>query len=455
MQCFIKKLAILLSICLLAACAPATAQPTPRPTVTVTASPTTTSPTQIITPTNIPAVEPTPSTNIPAQYQLPDWINDPQANVAVMITDVKDHIYTLSFLNVVTRDSFDISLSPNLIRGYFWMPDGKLFGFLASDLKTIFLVNLGNGNVDQHPISEKTVRLLSAEKIGIIEPLIAHGSLEQDDFHLVSSHQSDFSANFKYRAKMDYESAASPFLIVENLESGSITPITTPSDRMGGYQFAWSPKVSYLEFLQGTDGTAGMTPTGQKITIYKPDGQKVTSFEGDFRSPKWSPDGSKILYEEPASNSPCILEINTGVKKCIREIGRNHSELSYTGSFSWSQNEKQIYYTYHSDQDEIKSGFCVYNLLSGINFCPTTNVPELKTANVEWYNVSPNEQFLVFSAGSSCAGCDFWGEPSSIMIGMDGKNSYSLGEEILVTDLYTFSYPMATLLWRPIITPEP
>jgi Tol biopolymer transport system component len=213
----------------------------------------------------------------------------------------------------------------------------------------------------------------------------------------------------------------------------------------------WSPTKSELAILRGklTEqcGMMGMPPSG-RIEIYKPDGEKLAVFEGAFADPIWSPDGSKILYREESSNSPCILDINSATKRCLREITRKHPNADTISGFRWSMNGNQIYYI-HSSLDE--SGLCVYNLITGDDFCPTDGLQDF---NIVRYMVSPDERFLVFHFGGSCATCDYWDNPTVGVIGKDGSNFYTLGEEPLVgitigNSHVMFSYPMGTLLWRP------
>jgi len=257
-----------------------------------------------------------------------------------------------------------------------------------------------------------------------------------------------------YVAKQDYQNADNPPVVIENLETEQVTQITDPSDGLYNYQFSWSPVISQLAILRGApvEGQGGMMiPSGDRIEIYKPDGQKVISFDGSFSSPIWSPDGSKILYRETSSTSPCFLDINTATKRCLREIERDHPSASSITSLGWSKDESQIYYVYNGIDE---SGLCIYNLINGKDFCPTTGLQELGKNSVERYIISPNERFFVFHFGGSCASCDYWDDPTVGIIGVDGTNFYSIGKESLVSTSYTFSYPMGTLLWRPkFITP--
>jgi Tol biopolymer transport system component len=185
---------------------------------------------------------------------------------------------------------------------------------------------------------------------------------------------------------------------------------------------------------------------GDKIEIHTPSGSKIASFEGSFTSPVWSPDGSKILFRENSSISPCIWDINLGTKRCIREIERKHPNANSIAQLGWSKDDSQIYYLYYGGD---KSGLCSFNLINGNDSCPIDGLSELGKLNVERYEISADEKYFVFHFGNSCAGCDFWSDPTVGIISRDGTNFYTIGKEYLVSTPYTFSYPMGTLLWRP------
>jgi len=463
-----KRLSLIFCLIFLVSCSPVSATISKQPTVTQSPSFTSsaviptdpphlipTSPPTIAIPTNPPTEKPKPvSAIIPAKYELPDWIKDPESTVALLISDIKGNIYKLSFLNLRTKDSVDISITYNLIRGYFWMPDGTHFGFLSSDTKIIFLIDADSGNVEQYPVTDNIVRFLTEGPLGYIEPLIAYGRFQKDDFYLVPAFTQLLSADLKYRASIKFEDDGQINVIVENLKTGKTAQLNRPG--LYGYQFSWSPVISNLEILQTSVNSPSIIPNGDKMMIYTPNFDLVASFDGDFMDPVWSPDGSQILYKEKRSKYPCILEIKTGAKKCIRKIEKDHLNSDTIIKFKWSRAGDRIFYIHYAYSQIIKSGLCIYNLSNGDDFCPTTGVSGLKIANVEWYMVSPDEQFFVFSLGGSCAECDYWGDPSTYVISLDGKIAYSLGKEIPAFEFRSLaSYPMSSLVWRPNVAGTP
>jgi Tol biopolymer transport system component len=140
---------------------------------------------------------------------------------------------------------------------------------------------------------------------------------------------------------LDFQNNEKPIVSIEDLETGQITQISEPPlQELYTYQYLWSPVASLLAILRVHNGM--MTPSGDRIGIYKPNGEKVASFEGSFISPIWSPDGSKLLYRETSSISPCIWDINLGTKKCLREIERNHSNANSIGWIGQKMKAKSI-----------------------------------------------------------------------------------------------------------------
>lgn len=405
--------------------------------------------------TSIPTETLSSAEDFPLTYSLPEWINDPEATVGMTISDIYGDSFRFAFLNFGTKETFEISASSDVVMGYFWIPDGTHFGFLSSDMQNVFLVNLESGYVEQISISENTVRFLKRdEREKFIEPLIIQG-VYPSDFTFLPLYSQDYSHDLHYIADYDFQNATYKFpIIVEDVETQQINHITNPSDGLCDMEYMWSPVKSELAILRGKlfDGCGMISmPPGERIDIYKPDGKKITSFTGSFANPSWSPDGNKILYREVSTNSPCILDINSGIKRCIREIPRKHPTANSISGLSWSMDERKIYYIY-SNLDE--SGLCVYNLINGDDFCPTNDINELKDLSIVRYEISPDERFFMFHFGGSCATCDYWLNPTVGVISKDGSYFYTLGEEALVSmtvgnTSVMFSYPMVTLIWRP------
>jgi hypothetical protein len=405
--------------------------------------------------TSIPTETLTSSENFPLTYNLPEWIKDPEATIGMTISEIDGDSFRFAFLNLETKDSFEILASSNVVMGYFWIPDGTHFGFLSLDMQTIFLVNLEGGQVEQIPISEHAVRFLKGvEREKFIEPLIIQG-IYPNDFTFLPLYHQDYSDDLRYIANYDFQNTAYNLLIVvEDVETQQVNHITNPSDGLCDMEYMWSPVKSELAILRSKFfdgcGMIGMPP-GEKIDIYKPDGKKITSFEGSFANPTWSPDGHKILYGETSTNTPCILDISSGIKRCIREIPRKHPTANSISGFSWSMDGREIYYIYDNRNE---SGLCVYNLITGDDFCPTNDTKELKDFSVVRYETSSDERFFMFHFGGSCTTCDYWANPTVGVISKDGSIFYTLGEEAAVSIIIgnssiMFSYPMVTLLWRP------
>lgn len=396
------------------------------------------------------------SENFPLTYKLPEWINDPEATVGMTISDINGDSFKIAFLNLGTKDSFEISASSNIVMGYFWTPDGTHFGFLSSDMQTIVLVNLEGGQVEQIPISEHAVRFLKGvEREKFIEPLVIQG-IYPNDFTFLPLYHQKYSYDLSYIADFDFQNTEihNRTITVQDTGTGEITYITNPLAQICNIEYTWSPTKSELaisrrELFDGC-GMIGMPP-GEIIEIYKSDGERLASFEGSFRDPIWSSDGSKILYGDESSNSPCILDLDSATKRCLREITRKHPNTNTTSALSWSMDGKQIYYMYFGTNE---SGLCVYDLITGGDFCPTSGLQELKDSSIVRYKISPDERFLMFHFGGSCATCDYWANPTVGVISKDGSIFYTLGEEPLVgaaigNSHVMFSYPMSTLLWHP------
>jgi hypothetical protein len=156
---------------------------------------------------------------------------------------------------------------------------------------------------------------------------------------------------------------------------------------------------------------------------------------------------------------PCILDIQTGYKKCIDIIKKYHPDAYDISGIRWSLDGNQIYYIFYSNNNEIKSGLCIYDLSNGEEFCPTEGLPGFDTEKaVENYSVSPDENFFAFSFGDSCYGCDYVGISTITILSVDGKISYSLGNNAgtnVHNHLFDYGSILETLAWRPNIVDKP
>lgn len=434
-----------LIICfLLSACAPVEkitvlATSTLAPSLTKTPLPTSTE-----IPTQIPSA-------LPNKFKFPSWFADSNNQVFAMVTDVLENSNELTFVDANTHDKFVINVPNADISRYFWTPDGKSLGFINSDFMSVYLIDLSTGNVTETKVSgEASECLYEYEKVKL--PVIRY-------FRVESSSPSDpsFFCSKPPFSFSQLEKDKKQITILENLTTGHKIELSGTSEIGMSYVYELSPSQTKVAILQGTTPDPDLIyPMGTRISVYSlPDGELLASYDGQFCSMMWAPDENKVLTtqtDETACYSnavPTILYRSSSRDERISVIeDAQHSKYSIS-TFNWSHDSNFIYYTYVNPD---RSDVCRYDLTSKTIFCPTSGFDELNKHNVEYYKLSPDEKFLALLYGDSCAGCDEWGEPSSLLMKIDGSDLFMLGKEIYRAEVNA-PYPYNTLVWRPLPNP--
>lgn len=162
----------------------------------------------------------------------------------------------------------------------------------------------------------------------------------------------------------------------------------------------------------------------------------------------WSKDDSLYIAQSSLSENyglPCVLDLEGNVLKCLSTIDEKYY-VSGLDLFRWSNDVDQIYYV--QTDSLTRTDLCIYNLKTDEVNCPSENIAELSNNNIEYYVMSDDEQFFIVLYGSSCSGCDFWGEPSSVVFRRDGTNILFLGTELQEPNTL-WPYPFFTSSIRP------
>jgi hypothetical protein len=142
---------------------------------------------------------------------------------------------------------------------------------------------------------------------------------------------------------------------------------------------------------------------------------------------------------------PCIINRSGKVTKCLTAI----NEQFYSNGLDlvrWSKDDNQIYYVQF--EDSVRADLCIYQLASDATTCPTEKISELDGYNIEYYDMSDDEEFFKVLYGSSCSKCDFWGEPSSLVLRKDGTDILFMGKELQEPNTH-WAYPFFSSLFRP------
>jgi hypothetical protein len=191
-------------------------------------------------------------------------------------------------------------------------------------------------------------------------------------------------------------------------------------------------------------------------------GKVLGSYDGDFGIIEWSPDGKKIIYQDPRSiyhnygigftDAPCILFLVLGEKRCLRSIPRLVPEgydLLTTGAYKWGPDNEVIYFTYIYEKDGNRVGnLCMYSLITSYINCPTDQVEVLNGMSVGNHEVSPDQRFVHFCYSTSSMLNDYADTAYDAVINMDGTGFFSwVGA---THDGGPFETCSVGTLWRPL-----
>ena len=414
-------------------------------TPTETAIPTSTI--KFVSPT--PTITPTPPL-LPTYYQVPIWLADPNYAVFAMVTEVSDNSNEITFFNADTHEKMIISVPNSNISRFFWTPDGNNFGFVETDFLTIHLIDLKTGKVIDYHLPEQSLHCLDKYrkvKWSTIKNMQVYSSSPLDSAFFCPKPSIHVSKE---------EKEGKAITIIEDMETGRKIETPDSNGNLSIIYFVVSPLQNQLAILQGPAPLDLLQPMGTQIVIYSlENGEIINAFKGQFCSIDWSPDEKKLLVTKSDSDGcyssalPAILLPKTGQAESISAIENTHKDINQISLFNWSSDGNSIYYEFSNLNG---SDICRYDLPNGEVFCLTKNFGELEDKNIEHYKISPDERFIVFQYGYSCFGCDFWGEPSSALIRIDGSDMMIIGKEVFISDPSS-TYPYSTLTWRPLPNP--
>ena len=440
---------LLASLLLLTACVAGPAEvPPATPPRTSTSEPTLAAPApaKTLAPTRVPTRQPEPTPTlgaIPASYELPAWLSDPQANVLMNLTSVSRDERRISFFEAATGSSFDLPLADAQGYFYFWMPDGQHFGLLSKDNESLYLISVASGDVTRFEAGDDVTRFLYFVGFDVSPsppmPLFPSGSAPEDEPFLLVSNMDRLSADGRYIVLSDINQR---FTSLEDLVTGQATQVTDPEDDLFDIEFAWSPISQQLAVLQSTHVPGlGVELGDRMLNLYDPaTGARLASYTGNFSWAQWSPDGTRILYTRvpgahfSRAGDLCILELASGLSQCLDRLDEQHGGARI-GFFQWSPDGMQVSYLYWGSEGT--GGLCVIDLVTEGISCPTDNVAELVGTAVIRYKWSPNGRYFVLTYDNDgCPDCDYSGDRRSAFVAVDGSNSYLLDEESLFFALW-------------------
>ncbi|HAV76303.1 MAG TPA: hypothetical protein DCX53_03015 [Anaerolineae bacterium] len=371
-------------------------------------------------------------------YNFPEWVKD--LNTPILAALLENHITNtreIVFFNAETGEEFVFDM-PNNTNGYFWY-DSLNFGLLSKDLKIAYKINVLNGEVVSQEISSEAIRLINPEWHHGLEIFTdSNGKITFDDatWNLENSLDKFFTAEKK--------SYWNGIIVTNNLTNETIWELTTPE---GVYitEYLWSPTDNnLLAYIQGKPDPIATDFIVMDVSLNIVDvttGELHATYAGDFGRPKWSPDGTMILFQNAESvlsnygvgfiDAPCILFINSGEMKCLRGIPKRIPtgyELASTGVYKWEPERESIFFIYLywlPEKSKFAGEICEYSLINGNINCFTENLPELDERSAGSYSLSPSKEYIYFCISDSSILNDYADFSNDSIMRIDGTGYFS------------------------------
>ena len=410
------------------------ALPLPSPTASPTRLPESQTPLVASTnyPSSTPTIQPylfllpTKSTTGIYEYELPDWVKNPDNNLALFTYKSKSRAQ-VGFLNPMDGAQVIVNL-PQKADNYFWKDSTHI----------VFL----QGSCGDSP--EKITELDLSQNS--LQP-VATNEFPESILDCYPSINSD-----KVILEID-ESLAEPTLVTLN-RAEQWLKVTNPNDGISDISFTISPNKDYAAVVQikGKFQFPDLWPQplfGTQVSIYHlPDKRLITTFSENEKiySSLLFNNENDLMYV--SGNTPCVINVSTLSKECFNSIPQKFPEATIILDEPSTDPTKFSFIYFFPIQDQ--GGLCFYDLATGGTNCPTDQLEILKGKIVTNYAVSPDNKYILIEydyKGCPPPWCDHGGDPQLGLIDIQENRLFQLGSSIEYQALANFQ---VNLPWRPL-----
>lgn len=420
--------------------------------------------TETIEYTETPKPTSTPTTSFsptPEQVtiEFPEWVKNPETQILLVPFGTRDERYMgMALFNAETGEKFNI---PSTVkpRHYFWVPDGSGFGFLTKSKQEITLVSIQNGIISTIPVAKDSLDFVWQDDDDA-DPLQITSSVFSSPDLLFLPLGYELSPNKKY---FEYqEQYDNTYTSIFDISQKQIVYISDPKDGYFDLMSEWSPNSQLLAISQagedpGNFYTFEYQPTF-RLRVYDVNKKQLIASYKNVTFPKWSPDGTKFLYQEwkkwgehywYGEAPPCVYDTISGNTDCYNEVIAHHKKSNTIqttiSSLQWSPDQTMIgYISFNVDQSPYKEygSFCTILTSAKQPNCILETLDHEGQKMID-YTWSPDSGFISFIFDTSCPYCDYRDYPQTGIANVQTGEYFSTGS-------YT-SFYMG--LWRP--SPNP
>lgn len=413
------------------------------------------------TSTSQPTLVPQATATQTLSVDFPDWVKNPDTQILLVpvieFENNQFHYKGMYLFNAETGERFKVPFTEEL-GDYFWMPDGSAFGFLPVKKKQAFLYSIKEESISIIKVSDENLRFYKRydSKTSSNPIQLSSSNITDPNFLFLDiwSYLSPDRKYFVYQEEYD-----GTYTSIYDISKREVINLSDPNDNYFDINYSWSPTQPLLAVVEVDEEQRGMFNSFQtlpifRLRIYDAQSQKVVASYKNVTFPKWSPDGTKFLFQEwkgsesfywYGGSPPCIFDTLSGKTNCFNELIINE-KINITSAY-WSPDQSMIsfvYLNYAHDANPETGTFCTIQLSTKNTTCILQEL-NIQEENVIEYLWSPDSNFISFFYDNSYPISDYRSYPKLGIANIEtGKYFYtslpSLDKDYLG-------------LWRPLPNP--
>jgi dipeptidyl aminopeptidase/acylaminoacyl peptidase len=236
------------------------------------------------------------------------------------------------------------------------------------------------------------------------ESIQVSSSNPQDTNFLLISFWESLSPNknfFTHQEEYD-----NTYTSIFDISSNETIYISDPNDGYFDLYSEFSPDSKFIAISQSNEDpgihTTFQTLPTIRLRVYDIQSQELVASYKNVTFPKWSPDGTKFLFQEWEKHEiigwysywdspPCVYNTLDGLTNCYNQTLVD--EVNQFSSLDWSPNQSMISYVFHD------KGLCTIILSTSKIEC-ILDYANIEENYIRGYSWSPNSNFISFEFDS-------------------------------------------------------
>ncbi len=313
----------------------------------------------------------TPTTTPLSSLTLPDWVNDPEANI-ISVSASQDNRLCCdheALLNVTTGEQFIIDPPYPIFVNWLTTDEGVFLSFTrnsgsASD-GFYELVNIETGELTRYALHDPDLPR--------VQPIT---NLTQTNgagvsFHLSTEH------NLVSHDTDTYQIETITQIVLDN-PSEQVYKTIAYYRNIDDLTVKWVGAGQYITIsyssLEKSDPRSGVNEDRlvTRAVTFNTLGERRSSIAvlGDKSSIQWAPGTRPQFIYRSTDKTICLAEIDGEGRDCDSIPAWESEQHSTVTEYGWSQDGQQIILLYRRDDDNLRGGLCLFDIESSTIDCP-------------------------------------------------------------------------------------